>query len=134
MNTVILLVEDDAVARESESFRLKRAGHQVSTAASIREAVNYLEHLRPDVALIDMGLPDGDGFELGRWLRATNVPFIFTTARSSIDDRVRGLNAGADDYLVKPFGMDEMVARVNALLRRVVPPWRLDSSDSLEFT
>lgn len=134
MNTLILLVEDDAIARESESFRLQRAGHQVSTAASIREVVAYLEQLHPDVVLVDMGLPDGDGFELGRWLRAANVPFIFTTARSSIDDRVRGLNVGADDYLVKPFGMDEMVARVNALLRRVLPPWRLDSLKVVEFT
>lgn len=119
MNALVLLVEDDPVIREGAAFRLTHTGHRVRTAASLREAIHHLAQCQPDVVLLDIGLPDGDGFEMGHRLRAANIPFIFITARSTVRDRMRGLEIGADDYLAKPFGLDELVARVNALLRRV---------------
>ena len=88
-------------------------------AASVRDGLQRFAQHQPDLVLLDIGLPDGDGFDMGGRLFAAHIPFILITARSAIRDRVHGLEIGADDYLVKPFGLDELTARVNAVLRRV---------------
>ncbi len=82
MNATLLLIEDDALARESEAFGLRRAGYRVLTAGSLLEASRWFLHTQPDLVLVDIGMPDGDGTVVARWLQAANVPFIFVTARS----------------------------------------------------
>jgi len=97
-----------------------RAGFTVDTAATAADAVAMLEVTNYDAAILDLGLPDGDGLDVLDQARrgGRTIPFLLLTARDTVDDRVLGLNAGADDYLVKPFAMDELVARTKALLRR----------------
>ena len=115
----VLLVEDDARIREELCDALGAAGFSVEAAATLREARAALE--RPlDLLLLDLGLPDGDGLVLCRALRAAGreLPILVLTARDAPDQRVRGLDVGADDYVVKPFHMPELLARVRSLLRR----------------
>ncbi len=119
MNITLLLVEDDALARVSEAFGLRRAGYKVMTAGSLLEASRWSLQTRPDLVLVDIGMPDGEGTVVARWLQAANVPFIFVTARSRAGDVRHGLEMGALDYIVKPVGLDELVARVGAVARRV---------------
>jgi len=97
-----------------------RAGFTVDTARTAADAVAALEVSNYDVAILDLGLPDGDGLDVlaGARRSGLTIPFLLLTARDTVDDRVLGLNAGADDYLIKPFAMDELVARTKALLRR----------------
>ena len=118
MNITLLLVEDDVLARESEAFELRRAGYKVLTASSLLEASRWFLHAQPDLVLVDIGMPDGDGTVVARWLQAANVPFVFVTARSRAGDVRHGLEMGALDYIVKPVGLDELVARVGAVARR----------------
>ena len=116
----ILLVEDEAPLRETLAARLKREGFAVD-AASDGEEGQYMGREVPfDMAIIDLGLPKLSGMELVRDLRAQQkkFPILILTARSSWQDKVEGLKAGADDYLVKPFHVEELLARINALLRR----------------
>lgn len=99
---------------------LSRAGFAVDTASSLDEAASAVRSMRYDTILLDLRLPDGDGLSLLKTLRGggDKTPVIVLTARDAVADRVRGLNAGADDYLVKPFAIEELVARINAVLRR----------------
>jgi DNA-binding response OmpR family regulator len=116
----LLLIEDEPDLSQLISGNLSRAGFAVDTAASLDEAHAAVKTMRYDVMLLDLRLPDGDGLELLKSLRSRGdaTPVIVLTARDAVADRVHGLNAGADDYLVKPFAIEELVARINAILRR----------------
>ncbi|WP_267242185.1 response regulator transcription factor [Streptomyces sp. PR69] len=115
----ILLVEDDNRVAEALTGSLRRNGYEVWRAASAADA---LAAPAVDLVLLDLGLPDGDGIEVCRELRARgSVPVIAVTARGGEPDRVRGLRSGADDYVVKPFSAAELLARIEAVLRRSMP-------------
>jgi DNA-binding response OmpR family regulator len=115
----LLAVEDEPVLSKLLKDNLTREGFAVDVAAGIEDAQAHLDTVEYDLVLLDLGLPDGDGLHLLPAIRAkAQLPVIAITARDSIDDRIRGLNAGADDYLVKPFALDELVARIHAVLRR----------------
>ena len=115
----VLLVEDDDAIAEPLTSGLGRHGFQVSRARTGAEALAAAPH---DVVLLDLGLPDMDGIDICRRLRASSaVPIIVVTARSEEVDRVLGLELGADDYVVKPFGFRELVARIRAVTRRARP-------------
>jgi two-component system copper resistance phosphate regulon response regulator CusR len=116
----ILLVEDDARMADSIAEYLRRSGFAVDVAADGARARSLAAMNAYDAAVLDLQLPDEDGMEVGRALRARpRAPrIIMATARSSVEERIRGLDAGADDYLVKPYALGELVARLRALLRR----------------
>ncbi len=115
----VLLVEDEESISRPFSSALTREGFIATVAASVAEARAAIEREEPDIVLLDLMLPDGDGRELARELRArSQVPIIMLTARASEIDRVVGLELGADDYVVKPFGAAEVIARIRAVLRR----------------
>jgi two-component system, OmpR family, response regulator MprA len=118
----ILVVEDDAAVRDSLARTLRFEGHQVETAADGREALDAVRAGEPDAMILDVSMPRMDGLQACRQLRADGVilPVLMLTARDSVGDRVAGLDAGADDYLVKPFALQELLARLRALLRRSV--------------
>jgi len=116
----ILLVEDEAPLRETLTARLKREGFAVDAAADGEEGLYLGREMPFDVGIVDLGLPKMTGLELVKELRSTEkrFPILILTARGSWQDKVEGLKSGADDYLVKPFHVEELLARVNALLRR----------------
>ena len=116
----ILIIEDDRKINELIRRTLSMTGHQGLTAFSGREALSVLERKSADLILLDIGLPDMDGFSLMRQLRAEyrDIPVICVTARDEVPDRVRGLKDGAEDYIVKPFAMEELLARIQVVLRR----------------
>ncbi len=116
----LLIVEDDDLLRDGLAAQLGQAGHQVTTAANGALAQELLETTRFDGVVLDLGLPLVDGMALLRWTRKRllALPVLILTARDGVDDRVDGLNAGADDYLTKPFNMAELEARLAAMLRR----------------
>lgn len=116
----ILLVEDNARLSELIAAGLTGAGMTVDRFATAGEAGGALAALRYDAVVLDLGLPDGDGLDVLREARGAGVhaPFLILTARDGLSDRVGGLNAGADDYLPKPFDMEELIARLHALMRR----------------
>src|SRR5262250_2099965 len=116
----LLIVEDEARIAELVQGALARAGFAVDAVGLCVEARAALTVTSYDAAIVDLGLPDGDGLSLLRELRANGnlTPVLVLTARDAVEDRVRGLDAGADDYLIKPFAMTELVARTKALLRR----------------
>lgn len=116
----ILLVEDDLRLRAIVVRGLRRSGHTIDVAGTIEEATWLATDAKQDVVILDVMLPDGDGFSLCRELRATGnwTPVLMLTARDAVADRVRGLDVGADDYLVKPFAFAELEARLRALDRR----------------
>jgi DNA-binding response OmpR family regulator len=125
----ILIVEDDENLAGVMAGDLKLAGYEVLGAKTGLAALEIAARERPDVVLLDLGLPDLDGLEVARQLRADNAPVIIAvTARVSIADRVDGLYAGADDYITKPFALEELRARLHAQLRL-----RRPSGDVLEF-
>ena len=133
----ILLIEDDQTLALSLRLALTAYGHQVDVAHSLAGAREKLANLaslamRPDILLLDLGLPDGDGLDLVIELRRKDdiTPIIALTARGTLTDRVDGLQKGLDDYVTKPFDLPELVARVEALLRR--HSWAKPSSDTLE--
>ncbi|CAM3051008.1 Phosphate regulon transcriptional regulatory protein PhoB [Sphingomonas antarctica] len=121
----VLLVEDDASLAELLVYHLERAGHKVTHTADGEEALLLAREHTPDLVLLDWMIPNLSGIEVCRQLRrnqtTANVPIIMLTARGEEDDRVRGLETGADDYITKPFSPRELVARVGAVLRRVRP-------------
>jgi len=116
----LLVVEDETRIAELVRGALMRVGFTVDTVALCSEALAALAVTSYDAAIVDLGLPDGDGLSLLGELRAGGnlTPVLVLTARDAVDDRVRGLDTGADDYLVKPFAMTELIARTKALLRR----------------
>lgn len=116
----ILIVEDDRRICELIRRTLTMTGHQGLPAFSGREALSVLEEKRIDLILLDIGLPDMDGFALMRQIAREfeGIPVICVTARDEIPDRVKGLKGGAEDYIVKPFAMEELLARVQVVLRR----------------
>jgi len=116
----ILIIEDDNETRDYVSAGLKEAGHTIDSAKDGYEGLLLAKEGNHDLLIVDRMLPDLDGLTLVKTLRSAgcNVPILFLTSMCGIDDRVEGLNAGADDYLVKPFAFSELSARVNALLRR----------------
>ena len=119
----LLLVEDDAALVSAVARGLRGAGYAVDTAGSAEECVGLLRLNAYDIVVLDLGLPDVDGLTLLRRLRDQQiaVPVLVLTARGELTDRVAGLDAGADDYLQKPFAFPELLARLRALLRRGVP-------------
>jgi len=116
----ILVVDDDLAVRRSIDRALRLEGYEVETVGSGTEALNALAATPPHALVLDLQLPDLDGLAVCRRMRAAgdDTPVLMLTARVAIDDRVQGLDAGADDYLVKPFALAELLARLRALLRR----------------
>jgi two-component system, OmpR family, response regulator MprA len=128
----VLIVDDDRSLREALRRTLKLGGYDTSLAANGRDALAQVAEAAPDALVLDVGLPDLDGLEVCRRLRAdgNRVPVLMLTARDAVEDRIDGLDAGADDYLVKPFDVGELKARLRALLRRT----NLDEApEPLEF-
>ena len=122
MKATVLIVEDDPRTSASVALYLRHAGYEVAQAADGAAALEAAAALRPDLVVLDLMLPGLDGFEVCRTLRAASrVPVIMLTARSLEDDKLRGLDSGADDYVTKPFSPRELVARVTAVLRRTRP-------------
>src|ERR1017187_5411541 len=122
MNARILLVEDDERIRTSMRLALEDEGYEIDAAASGETALERFVEQPADVVLIDLMLPGMDGFECCRQLRrSSTVPVIMVTARTDTHDVVAGLEAGADDYVTKPFVAKELAARIRALLRRSRP-------------
>jgi len=121
----ILIVEDERSIREMIGFNLRRAGYEVEEAGDCRSARVLLAERLPDLILLDWMLPDLSGLEFSRSLKkdelTREVPVIMLTARAEEDDKVRGLEAGADDYVTKPFSNRELLARIAAVLRRAQP-------------
>jgi DNA-binding response OmpR family regulator len=118
----VLVIDDDSDIRALVAELLKRAGFSVEQAENGRAGLRALHKTPPDLVVLDVSMPDLDGWEtLERIRDVSEVPVLMLTARSDELERVRGLKAGADDYVVKPFGRQELVARVQALLRRTVP-------------
>ena len=119
MTDSILLVDDDALLIDAVRFSLERSGYEVHCAGNNAEALAIVRQFPPDLALLDIGLPDGDGLRLCRVLQLKRpLPVIFLTAHDREMDIILGLERGADDYITKPFGMGELLARVGAVLRR----------------
>jgi len=123
MDTRVLVVDDDHDVRESLSRALGYAGYEVATAANGVDALRSVARAPVDLIILDVLMPMLDGLGACRSLRdrGDDTPVLVLTARDAVDDRVAGLDAGADDYLVKPFALRELLARVNALLRRTQP-------------
>jgi DNA-binding response OmpR family regulator len=120
----ILVIEDEARITEILEEALSRAGFAVDSASRCGEAREALSLAAYDAAVLALGLPDGDGRALLADLQASRkIPVLVLTARDAVEDRVSGLDAGADDYLVKPFATAEVIARVRALLRRRAVRW-----------
>jgi two-component system response regulator MprA len=119
----VLVVDDDRAVRDALRRVLTLAGYEVQSAEGGGEAIELVAESVPDAVLLDVGMPEVDGLEVCQRLRmlGNRVPILMLTARVEISDRVAGLDAGADDYLVKPFDVDELKARLRALLRRTGP-------------
>ncbi len=125
MTPYILVVEDEDALATLLKYNLDKEGHRVVVAADGEEALMIIDERQPDLVVLDWMLPKVSGIEVCRRLRAKaetkNLPVIMLTARGEESDRVRGLDTGADDYIVKPFSMSELAARVRAVLRRIRP-------------
>ena len=133
MSATILVVEDEPSIQELIAATLQHSGHTVLRADSAEEAVNLVNETLPDVVLLDWMLPGMSGIQFARRLRASertrDLPIIMLTARSEEHDKVAGLDAGADDYLTKPFSPRELLARIKAVLRRRAPQMTEDCVD-----
>ena len=114
----ILAVDDEKPITELLRLSLQRAGYRCVCAGDALEAADYLEREAFDLVLLDIMLPGTDGFELMEYIRTTGIPVIFLTAKNAVADRVKGLRMGAEDYMVKPFDVLELLARVDGVLRR----------------
>ena len=116
----VLVIDDEANIAELVATALRYEGFEVRTAGDGASALAAVRDLAPDLVVLDVMLPDADGFELQARIRADGqqVPVLFLTARDAVEDRIRGLTLGADDYMTKPFSLEELVARVHAVLRR----------------
>ncbi|MEZ5206697.1 MAG: response regulator transcription factor [Acidimicrobiales bacterium] len=119
-SSTLLLVDDEEPRRSRRAAARRHPGCGAAALDSGRAALDVLPSVRPDLVVLDVMMPDLDGFEVCRRIRSdgSHVPVLFLTARDTTEDKVRGLTLGGDDYLVKPFSLEELVARVEALLRR----------------
>lgn len=119
----LLVVDDEPNIRDLLASSLRFAGFRVSTAADGNAALRSIEKEEPDLVVLDVMLPDMDGFTVARRLRERDntTPILFLTARDDMSDKVQGLTVGGDDYVTKPFGLEEVVARIRAILRRTRP-------------
>jgi DNA-binding response OmpR family regulator len=135
MNTYhIMLVEDEPSIAEVVSLYLKRAGYQVTAFDDGAAALHQLQQKLPDLLILDLMVPNVDGYEITRWLRdRSDVPIIMLTARRSEADRIAGLEMGADDYVVKPFSPQELISRVRAVFRRTHRPEEPQAQQTLDF-
>jgi two-component system OmpR family response regulator len=124
------VVDDERYIADLVSMALKVAGFEVQTAATAREARTAVRDFRPALMVLDVGLPDQDGFELVQRLHTdgSKVPVIFLTARDATEEKVHGLTVGGDDYVTKPFSLEELVARIRVVLRRHNPDGAKSSS------
>jgi DNA-binding response OmpR family regulator len=126
LKRTIALVDDEPDLVELVSLHLRRAGFEMQTFLDGRTFLKYLDRHRPDLVILDLMLPDTDGFEICKYLRSNkefaSLPIIMLTAKGDETDRVLGLELGADDYITKPFSIKELVARVKAVLRRMEAP------------
>jgi two-component system, OmpR family, response regulator MprA len=131
----VLVVDDDRAVRESLRRSLEFNGYAVSLAEDGAAALAGISGTNPDAIVMDVMMPRLDGIETTRALRSVGnqVPILVLTARDAVGDRVEGLDAGADDYLTKPFALDELLARLRALLRRATPDQSADADERLEF-
>lgn len=130
----ILVVDDEPYIAEMLSMSLRYAGHQVTAVATGSDALRALRSGAPDLVILDVMLPDISGFDLLSKLRVGGQPpVLFLTARDSVEDKVRGLTLGGDDYVTKPFSLEEVVARVGALLRRSSGAEATAASESLRY-
>jgi two-component system response regulator MprA len=131
----VLVVDDDRAVRESLRRSLEFNGYAVSLAEDGASALAGISGTNPDAIVMDVMMPRLDGIETTRALRSVGnqVPILVLTARDAVGDRVEGLDAGADDYLTKPFALDELLARLRALLRRVTPDQSATADERLEF-
>jgi DNA-binding response OmpR family regulator len=119
---LVVVVDDEPGIVDFVELGLRQEGYRVLSAATARDGLLAVRRERPDLVILDVGLPDGDGFGLLTTIRAeTDVPVVMLTARGELDDRIRGLDLGADDYIAKPFHFAELLARVRAHLRRRSP-------------
>lgn len=117
--SLVLLVDDEAALRESLTYTLQKEGYEVTTAVDGHGAIKQFHKRVPDIVLLDLMLPEVDGMEVCWRIRAfSNVPIVMLTAKDQDIDKVRGLEAGADDYVIKPFNTRELLARIKAVLRR----------------
>jgi two-component system KDP operon response regulator KdpE len=131
--TTILIVDDEPRILRFIKTSLSLSGYDLLTASSGRTALSLFEAEQPTLIILDLGLPDVDGFEVLQEIRAySTIPIVILTARDDEESKVRGLELGADDYLTKPFGIGELKARIQAVLRRV--KWSPQPSDITEFT
>lgn len=132
----VLFIDDDRSFREAVTVVLERAGYEVRADPDGSDLAGVVAEFRPDLAIFDVRLPDGrDGFHLAASLRATaDVPIVFVTAADELEDRLHGFEVGADDYLVKPLAVAELLARIQAVLRRVGPlPLPVEDASGLAF-
>jgi two-component system OmpR family response regulator len=122
--TRVLVVDDEPYITDLVATALRYEGFEVATAPDGRTALTQVESFRPELIVLDVMLPDLDGFEVQRRLvdRGRRVPVVFLTARDATEDKVRGLTIGGDDYVTKPFSLEELVARIRAVLRRTGKP------------
>lgn len=137
LSTIILIVEDEAAIRMGLSAAMTRQGYRVITAENGNDAVQKASEYHPDLIISDILMPVLDGFEMKKRLSANpalaSIPLIYLTARTSVEDRVAGIRGGADDYVTKPFDVDELTARVEAVLRRVRRERRRGHEQAKEF-
>ncbi len=120
---LVLIIDDEPGIRDFVQLGLAAEGYRVVATATAADGIEQLRHEPPDAIILDAGLPDADGFDLLPTLRAaTDAPIVMLTARGEIEDRVRGLELGADDYIAKPFHLAELLARLRAHLRRRIVP------------
>ena len=115
----VLIVDDEEGIREIIRMNLELAGYECFEADDGEKAIHILEEITPDIALLDIMLPKMDGYQISEYFVKKNIPIIFITAKESVTDKVKGLRLGADDYIVKPFEAMELLARIEAVLRRV---------------
>jgi two-component system KDP operon response regulator KdpE len=133
--TRVLVIDDDPHLLKALRITLRAHGYDVDTAADGGTALSAASHRPPDVMILDLGLPDRDGADVLRELRRwSNLPVLVLSARHGSSDKVEALDAGADDYITKPFGLDELLARLRALLRRVPEPESVPTVAASTFT
>src|SRR5215216_1385063 len=123
LNSTILIIDDEPALRLGLAAKIKRQGYEVVTACDGKDGMQKAKEVLPDLIVSDVMMPPPNGFELRRLMsqdpQLASIPFIFLTARTGVDDRVNGIRDGADDYITKPFVTEELLARMEAVLRRV---------------